>query len=152
MIDIDFITIQKILLNELYVYPIEKQYTSSLKKYKHGVGNKVYQLKSLKDGRLSRISRKDKYNNLILHEFNILPEVFKIERSYIKDFGSNSSIIMSYSDFIDTYGGLFATNLNIKGLRGSDTFKLVLDFDHVEFDGEGSIGFKISSKYKKRKF
>ncbi len=152
MLDMDFNTVQSIILNELYSYPIDVISNSSLKKYKHGIGDQVYTFKSIKDGRYARISRRDQFDDLMMHEFSILPEVFKISRSYIKDFGSNSSVNILYTNFSQTSKGLFANEVLIEGKRGFDTFTLNLVFSDIEFDGVGSIGFKVSSKYKTGKF
>nr|WP_321454132.1 DUF4292 domain-containing protein [uncultured Carboxylicivirga sp.] len=150
MLEMDFNTIYSILTNQLFVYPLNKNIEDGLKKYKHNLGDDVYLFQSLKEGRAARIERKGLRRDLILHEFYILPDVFKISRTYIKDFNTNASVDINYSKFFNTNKGLFPGALIIKGNKNLDRFSIELSFDDVEFDGESSIGFKISEKYQKK--
>ncbi|WP_289053292.1 DUF4292 domain-containing protein [Carboxylicivirga marina] len=148
LIEIDFYTLQSILLNELFAYPIGDN-DKHLKRYKHYCSDNVYQLQSLKEGKFTRKYKKDKTTNIIYHQFSILPEIFKISKVYIKDFEVNSEITIEYGKFIEVQSGLVPSTILFNGQRGSDNFSLTIQFDHIDIDSQNSIGFKVSDKYKK---
>ena len=149
LVELDYYTIQNILLNELYTYPISDADERYIKRYKHYVSNDCYQLKSVKDGRINRIYRKEKGNDLVLHEFSVLPEIFKISKSYIRDFGVNSEIIITYKNFKVVNSHYMPTLTVIDGKRGSREFSMKINFDHIDINGDNSLGFKVSDRYDK---
>ncbi|MCU4162424.1 DUF4292 domain-containing protein [Carboxylicivirga caseinilyticus] len=150
MLELDFKTIHSILTNELFVYPPDIDEIDALKKYKHDVSDDLYVFQSLKQGRAQRIERKGVKKELVLHEFYILPEVFKVNRTYIKDFNSNGVVDISYDDFFEVRNGLFPGKMKVSGIRGLNKFIIELKFDDIEFDSTNSLGFKISDKYSKK--
>nr|WP_321406717.1 DUF4292 domain-containing protein [uncultured Carboxylicivirga sp.] len=150
MLELDFNTVHSILANEIFVYPPDVDPLDGIKKYKHDVSNDLYVFQSLKQGRAERIERKGVKKELVLHEFYILPEVFKVNRTYIKDFNSNGVIDITYADFFEVNNGLFPGQLKISGIRGLNKFIIELKFDDIEFDSTNSLGFKISEKYTKK--
>lgn len=152
MLDMNFKTLQNIVLNELYIYPTDSDISAGIKRYKHTTDGDVYKFGSIKSSRMARKSRKGQHKDLILHEFSVLPEVFKINRSYIMDFSDSASVNIHYSDFVETVTGLFATKMLIKGSRHNQNFQINLSFPDVEFDGDHSIGFKVSKKYSQERF
>jgi len=147
MVEIDYDILEDILLNELYTYPIGDNVRLDLKKYKHDRKESVYTFQSIKNGRFSRLYRKESIDGVILHEFSILPEVFKISKSYIKDFGSNTAVNIEYDCFKEVQSHLMASKIKIMGNRDGYTFKLMLDFSTIDVSGSNSIGFKVSKKY-----
>jgi len=149
LIELDYFTIQKILTNEFYTYPISNTEERYIKRYKHYTSNEFYQLKSVKDGRIDRKYRREKTEELVLHEFSILPEIFKISKSYIRDFSVDSEVDINYDNFSVFNDSYIPALLRIKGRRGIEDFSMQIEFEHIELDSENSIGFKISSKYKK---
>ncbi|MCG8580628.1 MAG: DUF4292 domain-containing protein [Bacteroidales bacterium] len=151
LVELDYHTLQSILTNELFVYPINSD-QKLIKRYKHEVGKDDYQLQSLKKGRFERKYRKEKTTNIIYHQFSIMPDVFKISKVNIKDFDVNSELNISYDNFIDINEKLYPSMINIEGNRGSDKFLINLRFEHIDIDGDNSLGFKFSDKYKKVDF
>lgn len=150
MLDVDFNIVQNILLNQLFVYPVESDASEALRKYKHDANQDYYTYSSIKEGRSLRLERRNVRKDLILHEFYILPEIFKVKRSFIKDFDSNGVIEITYDDFFESPKGLFPSALSIKGRRGTKSFEINLSFNDMDLDGEHSLGFRISEKYSKK--
>jgi len=150
MLEVDFKTIHSIITNELFVYPLDQDLFDGLKKYKHNISDNLYVLQSLKEARAARLERRGVRKDLILHQFYIMPEVSKIKRTYIKDFNTNGSVTIQYSNFYEVKDGLFPGSLIINGSKDLHTFKIDLKFDDIEFDGDNSIGFRISDKYSKK--
>lgn len=151
LVELDYATIQKILLNELYTYPITDSKNKYIKRYKHYAQGDHYQLKSVKDARIDRKNKRDKTGELVLHEFAILPEIFKISQSYIRDFGVNSEITINYEKFSEVNGFYMPRLFDIVGKRGNEQFSMTIEFEHIEIDSENSLGFKVSSRYEKIK-
>lgn len=147
MIELDYNTLQRIITNEMFVYPIDDE-DMSLKRYKHYLDNDFYELQSVKEGKFTRKYKKEKTNNIVYHQFSILPDIFKVSTVYIRDFSVNSEVTISYSQFIKQDGKMIPTVLNVIGNRGNDRFELTINFEHIELDGDNSIGFKVSDKYK----
>ena len=150
MMDVDFNIVQGIIMNELFAYPLETNPGDALKRYKHTIAKDLYVFQSIKDGRSQRLERKGIRKDLVLHEFYVMPEIFKINRTYIKDFDTNGQVDILYDNFFETSKGLFPASLKIKGTRNMSSFEIQIDFDDLEFDGTNSIGFKVSSKYKQK--
>ncbi len=148
MIELDYYTLQKILTNKLFVYPIDEE-NNYLKRYKHYCEDDVYELQSVREGKFSRKYKKEKTNNIIYHQFSILPDVFKISKVYIRDFSVNSEVTINYSKLTDQSGYLSPTEFNIVGKKGNESFALTINFEQIEVNGDSSIGFKVSDKYKK---
>ncbi|WP_430811418.1 MULTISPECIES: DUF4292 domain-containing protein [unclassified Carboxylicivirga] len=151
LIELDYYTLQHILTNQLFPYPIG-DFDKTIKRYKHYVGQDAYQLQSLKEGRYNRIYKKDKTDNVVFHQFSILPDVFRIRDVSIRDFEVNSQVSIAYEDFQLRNNALFPSKIVIDGKRGWDSFSLGISFEHIDIDGEHSLGFKISNKYKKTQF
>lgn len=148
LVEMDYFTLKSILTNQLHTYPISEFYEEDLKKYKHYIKGDFYELNSLKKGKIKRKYKSDNLDNVILHELTIMPEIFKISKSYIKDFGANTILSIDYSDFFKVNDSLFANTIKIDGTRGNASFSIMLKFDSVEIDSKNVIGFKVSDKYK----
>lgn len=146
LIELDYATLQRIITNEMFTYPIEED-EMNLKRYKHYIDNDVYELQSVKEGKFARKYKKEKTNDIVYHQFSVLPDIFKVNNVYIRDFAVNSEITINYSHFIEQQNKLYPTVLNVTGNRGSDSFELTINFEHLELDGENSIGFKVTDKY-----
>ncbi len=148
LIELDYYTLQQILTNQMFVYPIDDE-SKALKRYKHYQNQDVYQFQSVKEGKFTRKYKKEKTDNMIFHQFDILPDVFKVKNIYIRDFSVNSEVSISYSNFTKQGEKLMPSLFVIDGSRGNDTFRLTIDFEHIQIDGNNAIGFKISERYKK---
>jgi len=147
MVELDYHVLQDILLNELYAYPIGDNTRLDLKKYKHDRKVDVYTFQSIKKGRFSRLYRKESTDGIILHEFSILPDVFKVSKSYIKDFSSNTSINIEYNNFTQVQTYLMPNRIMIDGNRDGYSFSLKINFPTIDVTSNNSIGFKVSKKY-----
>ncbi|WP_430814359.1 DUF4292 domain-containing protein [Carboxylicivirga sp. RSCT41] len=148
MVELDYHTLQSILTNQLFVYPINSD-QKLIKRYKHEVGIGEYLLQSVKTGRFERKYRKEKTNEMIFHQFSIMPDVFKISKVNIKDFNANSELDINYDNFLNINKSIFPSIININGQRGNDSFSIELRFEHIDIDSDSSLGFKFSDKYKK---
>ncbi|WP_044212013.1 DUF4292 domain-containing protein [Saccharicrinis fermentans] len=145
-LDLDFFALQSILSNSLFLYPSDGDYMDGLKKYKHHVEDDFYSFKSLKDKRLGRLSRRSN-NNIILHEIDIYPDLYRIFNVYIKDFSTNQSVFIKYKDFKSFDDILFPERLEIKAAHGSQVFDVDLKINFLEINDGGSLHFKIPSSY-----
>lgn len=148
LVEMDYQTLQSILTNELFVYPISND-QKLIKRYKHEVGKDVYLLQSLKNGKFERKYKKEKTMNIVYHQFAIMPDVFKISKVNIKDFDVNSELVIGYDNFVEINNSLFPSEVIINGNRGNSAFTILLNFDHIDINGESSLGFKFSDKFKK---
>ncbi len=145
-VDIDFRILQSILSNSLFLYPSETDYYDGLKKYKHDVNADSYIFKSFKDKRLNRINRRNS-SDLVLHEFKIYPEIFRIFNIYVKDFGSDQTLEVDYKNFTKFDKILFPEYLEIKGRNAVNQLKISLKINYLELNDGGSLHFEIPSSY-----
>ena len=143
-VDIDFNTIRNILLNQFYCYPsgIDEH---CIKKYKHYLRNDLYVLQSIKSNKFSRYSRRNNFKELIYHEFEIAPDIFRISKSYIKDFESNMSLQINYDEFILLNDFVFPSVISINGNRDGNVFKIVIKFNGIDIDGISKLSFKYNT-------
>jgi hypothetical protein len=146
-IELDFSILQSILSNSLFIYPTENEPYSGLRKYKHYVNDNSYSFKSIKDKKFNRKAKKNK-NNLIIHEVQILPEVFRISNVYLKDFGTNQTLNIDYQNFSQFDSILFPKVITLEGNRGINNIKITLKINYIEVNDGGSLHFKIPSTYK----
>ena len=147
-IDIDFVAIQNILLDQFFCYPaseIDKK--NCIKKFKHYVRKDQYVLQSMKNGRYTRISKKNHFKDKIYQEYTIAPDIFKIISCYINDFGSNSRFMINYKNFIELQQYVFPSVFSIKGERSGNLFNMNIEFRNIEIDGVSKISFRHSDKY-----
>lgn len=149
-IELDFYSIQAILSNALFLYPAEKDYYEGLKKYKHDIGKNYYSFKSIKDRKLDRLNRRSR-NNIIVHEFDIDPNLFRILKVNINDFNSSQSMTIDYKDFKNYQTIIFPQSVELKAVRGSSLFNVGLKINHLEVNDGGSLHFKIPSSYKSKR-
>ena len=146
-IDLNFESLQAILSNSLFIYPNEEDYYDGLKKYKHHIDNSYYSFKSFKDKRIGRLNKREK-NNLIVHEIDIYPDIFKIFNVYIKDFSSNQSLNIKYSNFKNFEETMFPELINMSAEKGIKKYQIDLKINYFELNDGGSLHFKIPSSYK----
>ncbi|TAJ11227.1 DUF4292 domain-containing protein [Marinilabiliaceae bacterium JC017] len=151
-VDMDFTTVQSVLTNSFFCYPMEDNIDDGIKKYKHYIRDDVYTLKSIKDGKFNRLYRKEGFDDVILHEFEIFPESFKIGRSYIRDFNSNSLIDIKYSFFKKFDERVIPTKIEIEGKQKGKKFNIAITFNQIEIDGDTRLKFKYSDKYTLKPF
>ncbi len=148
-VDIDFITIRNILLNQFYCYPSSTLDDNCIKKYKHYLRNDLYILQSIKSGRYSRFSKRNNFKEFIYHEFDIAPDIFKITKSFIQDYDNNMSLNINYDDFVILNDYVFPTVISINGNRDGNVFKIKIKFNDIDIDGVSRLSFKYNAdKYK----
>ncbi len=148
-VDITYDIFESIISNQLFLYPDEGEYYEGLKKYKHNTTSEFYSFKSVKDKRISRIVKRDN-TNLIFHEIDIYPEIFKIFNVFIKDFSTGQSLKVNYSNFKNFDKILFPEVIDISATQGIKTIKLTLEINYLDIDDGGSLHFKIPSSYQNK--
>ncbi|WP_066630314.1 DUF4292 domain-containing protein [Labilibacter marinus] len=148
-IDLDFYSIQAILTNSLFIYPYSDDYYNDLKKYKHHVSSDHYSFKSIKDKRLDRLTKRSR-NNILVHEIDIDPELYRILNVFIKDFENNHSISINYNHFKNYDSTIFPEKINMKATKGNAKFEVDLKLNYLEINDGGSLHFKIPSSYKSK--
>ena len=144
-VDIDFNTIQNILLNQFYCYPASGIDEHCIKKFKHYLRNDLYVLQSIKSNKFSRYSRRNNFKELIYHEFDIAPDIFRISKSYIKDFESNMSLTINYKKFVVLNEFVFPSVISLDGSRDGNIFKINIKFNGIDIDGVSKLSFKYNT-------
>ena len=147
-IDIDFATIQNILLDQFFCYPASDDDKNCIKKFKHYIRNDEYSLQSLKNGRYTRISKKNNVKDIMYHEFLIAPDIYRITGSYIEDFSSDTRLKITYGEFIELEDYVFPSEFSIRGNRNSNKFYINIVYNNIELNGISKISFRYSDKYK----
>ncbi len=148
-VDIDFTSIQNILLNQFYCYPASSIEHNCIKKFKHYIRKNQYVLQSIKNGKYSRISKRNNYNKIIYHEFEIAPDIFKITKSYIRDFESNMALTLDYKEFVLLEDYIFPSVFSINSSKDGSIFSINIKFKDIELDEISKMSFKYNSdKYK----
>jgi len=149
-VDFDFRTIQAILSNSLFLYPSEKEYFEGLKKYKHHIYDNHYSFKSIKDKRLGRLSRRSR-NNIVVHQLDIYPEIFRIFKVFVKDFSANQAISIEYKKFRKFDSISFPEMVDFSANQGNSKINVNLKINYLEVNDGGSLHFKIPSSYDVKK-
>ena len=151
-IDIDFHAVQNMFLDQFFCYPSSELDKNCIKKFKHYIRDDHYVLQSIKNGRYTRISRKNDFKDIIYQEFTIASDIFKITKCYINDFGSRTQFVIEYKNFIELNDYVFPSLFNINGSRSGSKFSIKIEFKNIEIDGVSKISFKHSDKYKIEQF
>ncbi len=149
-VDISFSTLQAILTNSLFIYPVKNEFYEDLKKYKHSVNDSCFAFRSVSSRRVERKSKRNA-NNLIVHEINIYPELFRIFNVYIRDFQSNETLIIDYKNFTKFNKVLFPEMIHLNGIQGNSNISINLKINSVEINEGGSLFFKIPDKFEQKK-
>ena len=145
-VDIDFNTIRNILLNQFYCYPSSDLEDNCIKRYKHYLRNGLYTLQSIKKGRYTRYSRNNDFKEFIYHEFDIAPDIFRITKSYIKDFENNMALKLVYEEFVELDKYVFPSIISINGNRDGNVFSISIRFNGIEIDGVSKLSFKYNAE------
>lgn len=145
-IDFNFNSIQSLLTNSLFLYPVEDDYYKGLEKYKHQVNDGYYSFKSVKDKKLGRLNRKSR-NDIVVHDIDIYPDIFRIFKVFIKDFSSNQTLVVDYKEFRLFDKVLFPGIISIRGEKGLKSIHVDLNINYLEIDDGGSTHFKVPSSY-----
>ena len=155
-IEINFKTIQSILTNEIFIYPIsDNEIDVKIKRYKSSVDSAYYCLQSKKDKKIARkVNRKQKKNKKIkftFHEILIIPEIFKCSKIYIEDYNLERSLILNYANFENVTEQMFSKKLTFKITDKKDQSSGIIKFKKVNFNKKLKYKFKIPKKYKVKK-
>ncbi len=148
-VDLSFSTLQAILTNSLFIYPVKNEFYEDLKKYKHTVTDSCFSFRSVSSRRIERKTKRNA-NNLIVHEINIYPDIFRIFNVYIKDFQNNETLIVDYKNFTNFENVLFPEKIKLNGIQGNSNINIKLKINSVEINEGGSLFFKIPDKFKQK--
>ncbi len=148
-VDITFDIIQSIISNQLFIYPDEGDFYDGLKKYKHDITKDFYAFKSIKGKRVNRIAKRDN-SNIIYHEIDIYPELFKIFNVFLKDFGTGQSLKVKYDNFKNFNNILFPEDIVISATQGVKEINLSLKINYLDINDGGSLHFKIPTSYQNK--
>ncbi|WP_075603841.1 DUF4292 domain-containing protein [Saccharicrinis aurantiacus] len=146
-LDINFDILQSILANMAFTYPPSDEPISDvLKRYKHGIRNNQYTFGVIKERRFNRLVKRQN-SDLLIHDMLILPELYRISNHFIKDFSSNRTTEITYSEFTKFNNLVFPKLINVDVIDGINHFKLSLTTNNLEVNDGGSLHFKIPSSY-----
>ena len=143
LVNFNFGHIQSILTNSIFVYPINN--VQQLKRF-YGVKNENYY--SLTSAGVPRFKKDESFQVV-----DILPDIFRINNSYISYPSRDVSMDISYQDFVSIDGNKpFPLRIVFKGESSLESVLLTLTFSSVVIDGDQSISFSVPSNYAKIKF
>ncbi len=145
-VNITYGIFQSIISNQLFIYPDDGDFYDGLKKYKHETNKDSYSFKSIKDKRVTRISKREN-TDLVFHEINIYPQIFKIFNVFLKDFGTGQTLKINYFNFKNYNKVLFPEDISINASQGNKIIDLSLKINYLDIDNGGSLHFKIPSSY-----
>ncbi len=148
-VEIDFNMLQAMLTNTLFTYPLRNDFYEDLKKYKHTLSDSCYAFKSVKTKKIERKTKRNA-NDLVVHEINIHPELFRIFDVFIKDFQNNQTLSVKYQKFTNFDGVLFPGFINLNASQGNSKIYINLKINSVEINDGGSLYFNIPKKYEER--
>lgn len=143
-LDVNFNILQSIFTNEFFVVNDNVPEQMALKRFKHYTSEKGYLFNSVK---LNRTNRGGRINNII-QSFEILPGVYKINKSVIQDIENQTSMIIQYSELIKVGEVWFPSKMEITGSKGNQKFEVSISFNSIDIDSNNRLSFHKPSNYK----
>lgn len=142
-LDVNFKVLQAIIANEFFVIN-DNGDLGALKRFKHYVSDDVYLFNSVKLNRNNRIGR----TTNVIQNFEILPGVYKIRRSYIQDIDNQTAMSVQYSELIKVGEVWFPSRIHIQGNKGNQKFEASISFNSIDMDSSNKLGFSMPRNYK----
>ncbi len=143
LVDFNYDQIQSILTNGVFTYP-----ANNIQSLKYFSGVKTETHYSLTSAGVSRY-RKDKSFQII----DVLPELFRINNSYISYPSRKISMNIAYSDFISLANNIpFPSTIVLQGKKDQEAIVVTFTFTSVDIDGNQSISFSMPANYAKVQF
>lgn len=146
-LDVNFQTVQAILSDELFTVDESLKDGSFNKKFKHHISQNRYNLANVKQ----LIINKNGQTTNIIQNFQIMPQVFKVSESSVKNLTNGNSLQILYLDMLDVNGVQFPSKIKISGFRGGKKVEANLLFHSVDVNSKNTIQFQIPSKYNRLK-
>lgn len=149
-VDLDFNSIQALLLNELFIYHPTISDTAVFNKMIISfdkIGNKI-KLQSLRNRDLRKIIKKDENPDLLYQDMTI-NEDWNIENSSINDFKFDRKIAIHYYDYLSTDSISNPTHLDISIKNIDKTIELKFEFSKIEYNLDNKYPFSIPNKYER---
>lgn len=143
-LDISFNILQSIFTNEFFVVNENLSQQVALKRFKHYTSEDGYLFTSVK---LNRSNKGGRMNNLI-QIFEILPGVYKINKTVIQDTGNQTNMIIHYSELIKVGEVWFPSKMEITGSRGNQKFEVTISFNSIDIDSNNRLSFHKPGNYK----
>ena len=143
-LDINFNILQSIFTNEFFVVNENLSQQVALKRFKHYTSEDGYLFTSVK---LNRSNKGGRMNNLI-QSFEILPGVYKINKTVIQDTGNQTNMIIHYSELIKVGEVWFPSKMEITGSRGNQKFEVTISFNSIDIDSNNRLSFNKPGNYK----
>jgi len=150
--EVNFRSIQSILLNEMFFYGNKPRDTAELM-------NMMYFRKTAKNIRISshierklkNVLKENERPDILYHDFHVSNFYLRIEETEIRDYATNRSMILDYSDF-QQYDSLYFPDdlhMQIRDFDKMNTFDLNLDFHKTAFKDNLNFNFSVPDSYKR---
>ncbi|MDA3882522.1 MAG: DUF4292 domain-containing protein [Bacteroidales bacterium] len=136
-IPVDFYTIQSILLNSIWNYPIETDSTL-LQSYK--MRNKKNEIIGITETEQNG----KKHSN---QSITIAKDLLKLISIDVQDFEHDTKFTVLYSDFAQTDSILYPHIIEMNAAQKHNKFNIDIDFSKISFNIEQTYPFSINPKY-----
>lgn len=147
-VDVNFNTLQALLLNELFIYNTDQSDTSvfsSMIITSDKINNKI-KLQSLRNRDLRKLNKKDQQSDQLYQDI-IINNDWKIESSSITDFKFDRKMNIKYSDYVNNETFLSPSNLHIRIYDADKEINVDLEYYKTTFDKDNKYPFSIPTKY-----
>jgi hypothetical protein len=157
-IDIDFNVVQSVLTDQIFSVRQDSR-ERNFRDFACGIENGLYKITSLRDRKLSRITknqdRLDRYHNrmeaghLVKQDIYVDPDRFVVRKIMLDDMDFNRKVSFEFSKFEKVDNQWFPTLINMN-FKGDKNIELSIDLSKISFNDERNFGFAIAPKYKKK--
>lgn len=146
-IDLALVDLQRVLLNDLFIYPKQESEEAAFSDYILEQGAGFYRLLSVDS--VSRERQLFLGESVLEQRIRVNSQTYKVERVLVKDHAKNQYLSVDYSDFKMFDFGLFPQSLEFSVVTPGDTLELNLQYKRITFDEPVNMRFKIPSRYKR---
>ena len=146
-LEMDYFTIQSILTNQFFLYPIKGKRQRNLSKYKHVSENDKFSLQP--DFSIDTALESNEFYDRIIQKMFINPQLYKIHTILLEDSTSGRNATMHFNDYIDVENNKFPQNLTILFGNTSDSLSVEIKYQKITVNTNLNFNYKVPGKYVK---
>lgn len=150
-VELDYNTLQSIILNELFFYGgMQRDTAEMLNMMKYRKTPKAIRMSTHIERKLKNVLKENAYPNILYHDYHINNYCLRIQKAVIKDYAKGRSMDVNYSEFTEIEGITFPdlVEISINDTIHKKEFNLELDFYKTNFSKKLNFIYKIPDSYK----
>ena len=159
--DLSFNDLQAFFSNEIFLYSeTDEEHNEKInadnkekgffrKTFIPSTDSNMYVLKTHRKHKIKKYIKKNKTTDLIVETLHITPDIFKISKVAINDYGEKRTLNIQYFDFIDVNSKAMPSKINIDINTAEKHLTTEIKYNKITVNSDVSFPFKIPDKYKR---